>query len=208
MTSALAFVLGLSLAAPLWAASFPLLECERARYYEGEEVSCVVRMDLLRNPLARQMTVAWNVFSKNLKRETQLLPITYKVLPSVRYGAPESLRAVTPLTVRVQFTEPLHAELSEIAEQDVLIFPRNPKYWVGPEEFKNKKILVEKDVEWVCAELEALGIPYERATGRDLQAQKRFDLTLTETLLKSLDRKDPWSRWELVQLLRKALEEK
>ncbi len=194
----------LFLGGPL-SAETQLLQCERQRYYEGEEISCVIGLNLLKDSTAREATVSWSVFDKTLKRETFTLPLVYKVLPAIHFTAPTGLRAVTPLHVQLNIFIPYHAEVANRGSGDFQLFPRDPKYWVGEKEFKRKTILVEKAAASVAPELGALGIPYLVETGQELQKLKHVDYRLRAVDLSDLDRKDPWFRWELVQLIRRGL---
>ena len=198
---------GLCLTALLLRAD-PLVRCQYERYFEGERVSCIPSQSSGASGDADGVTFVWSIYGKELKREHWKMPWPVKTLPAIQFEAPQGLRAVTRLRLDAIYQRDKTGETVLSERTQILLFPRDASYWTGENEFKNKTIVVEASAARVTPILDALHIPYVLDDGHDLQALKRVDLRLRAADVKGLDPRDPWSRWTLVELLRKTIIER
>lgn len=188
------------------AASMQPITCERDRYFENEKIRCTLRPVALKSPATEIAHVTLSVLGKETQQ--QKVPLLYGGSSAVQFDPPAPLTAVIPLEIQVNLTRESNKESLGKQTLRLEIFPQDSLYWVEKDEFKGKNILVEKSARWVAHELEALGIPYLLDNNSDLQKLKRFDFRFNAANSQDLDAQDPWTRWELVQMLRKGIGQK
>jgi len=179
-----------------------VVHCDRDRYYEGESVTCDVPQDPGVGQAVDRVTVRWSILGKDLEKKDIQIPWPVKTKPAFSIQAPVGLRSVAPLELEATYRHRSHSAPVAIFRMVAQLFPRDPAFWIGKDEFKGKTIMVDPLAAWVQPHLDALHIPYMVNDGRELQALKRVDVLLSDKMLSTVNPADPWARWQLVQALR------